>query len=73
MDCDYDEQGNRYCKKFKTTKNSKLSTGSEATIALDRKTCKTSFINRFSVLEEDEKDFQRIAKKMEADCNGGVQ
>jgi len=73
MDCQEDESGNLYCRKFKATKGAKLGSGSEATISVDPKNCKAFFTGRYSVLEEDEKDFQRIAKKMEADCNGGVQ
>jgi len=72
MDCSENEDGTLTCRKFKVNKNSKLSTGSEATIAIDPKTCKAFFSGRYSVLEEDEDDFQRIAKKRESACKGGL-
>ena len=71
MDCQEDEQGNLHCRKFKATKDSKIATGSEAIISLDNN-CRAFFSGRYSVLEEDEKDFQRIAKKKESQCKGGL-
>lgn len=73
MDCEEDEQGQLHCRKFKAAKGTKLATGSEATISVDPKTCKPFFSGRYSVLEEDEPDFERIAKKREAACKGGIQ
>ncbi|MEK6882585.1 MAG: hypothetical protein AABY22_23390 [Nanoarchaeota archaeon] len=74
MDCQDEEgTGNLHCRKFKSTKGAKLASGSEATIAVDPSTCKAHFVGRFSVLEEDEADFERIAKKKEASCKGGLQ
>ena len=73
MDCEEDEQGNLMCRKFVTKGNVKAATGSEATISTDPKTCKSFFSGHFSVLEEDEADFERIAKKREAACKGGLQ
>ncbi|MEK6878725.1 MAG: hypothetical protein AABY22_03910, partial [Nanoarchaeota archaeon] len=63
MDCEQDENGNHHCRKFRATKGSKLASGSEATLGVDPKTCKAHFIDRYSVLEDDEEDFDRIAKK----------
>jgi len=74
MDCEPDENtGNLHCRKFNSDKKSKFASGSEATISVDPQTCKASFIGRFSVLEEDEKDFERMAKKRESACRGGIQ
>ena len=73
MDCENDENGNLHCRKFKAGKNSKFATGSDATILVDPSTCKASFTGKYSVLEEDEEDFQRIAKKRETACRGGIQ
>lgn len=73
MDCAEDEHGNLHCRKFKATKGSKLASGSEATIAVDPQSCKAFFTGRYSVLEDDEDDFQRIAKKREAACTRGIQ
>lgn len=72
MDCEPDEQGNLVCRKFKAGKDNKLATGSEATISIDPKTCEANFIGRYSVLEEDEEDFQRIAKKRAIACKKGL-
>lgn len=72
MDCSENEDGTLTCRKFSVSNNSKLSTGSEATIGIDPKTCKAFFSGRYSVLEQDEEDFQRIAKKRESACRGGI-
>jgi hypothetical protein len=72
MDCSEDPQtGALTCRKFKVDKNSKIATGSEATIILDDH-CRASFAGKFSVLTDDEVDFQRIAKKRESACKGGL-
>ncbi|MEM3075068.1 MAG: hypothetical protein QW727_03965 [Candidatus Pacearchaeota archaeon] len=73
MDCEKQEDGTFHCRKFKAGKGGKFATGSEATIAVDQSTCKALFVGRYSVLEEDEKDFEKIAKKIESGCKGGIQ
>ncbi|MFW9880957.1 MAG: hypothetical protein ACFFG0_48465 [Candidatus Thorarchaeota archaeon] len=73
MDCEEEEgTGNLHCRKFKVDKGNKLATGSEATIVVDPNTCKASFTGKYSVLEEDEEDFNRIAKKRDTACKGGL-
>ncbi|MEK6883682.1 MAG: hypothetical protein AABY22_28900, partial [Nanoarchaeota archaeon] len=73
MDCEQDpETGNHICRKFKATKGSKLASGSQAEISIDQQSCNAHFIGRYSVLEEDEEDFDRVAKKLEAGCRKGL-
>lgn len=73
LDCEDNEDGTKTCRKFHAKRGSKIASGSEANIIVDPKSCKAQFVGRYSVLEEDEDDFQRIAKKMEASCRNGIQ
>ena len=73
IDCEQNEDGTFTCRKFKATKGSKIASGSEVVIGIDHNSCRASFTGRFSVLEEDEKDFDRIAKKLESGCRKGIQ
>ena len=73
MDCSEDENGDLHCRKFRTVKNVKMATGSEGTIGVDPSSCKAFFKGKYSVLEEDEPDFERMAKKREVACKGGIQ
>ena len=73
MDCQEDENGDLYCRKFKNIKGTKMATGSEGTIGVDPQTCKAFFKGRYSILEEDEADFEKMAKRKEASCKGGMQ
>lgn len=71
MDCEETEEG-LLCRKFVSDGKSKIASGSSALINVDPKTCKSFFSGKFSVLEEDEEDFNRIAKKRESACKGGL-
>jgi hypothetical protein len=72
MDCSPNEDGTITCRKYKIHKNSKLATGSEATFVQDPKSCDVSLFGRNSLNEEDERDFERIKRKLKAECRGGI-
>lgn len=72
MDCQEDpETGTLRCRRFKATKDSKITNGSSADISIDPRTCRAFFSN-YSVLDEDEIDFQKVAKQREKACRGGL-
>lgn len=72
VDCDDDpETGAKVCRVMIRHRNTKLATGSEFNIQLD-KSCKAHPVGKYSVFEEDEDVVKKAMKQAEADCRGGI-
>ena len=72
--CEVDsETGGKRCRKFKATKNANLANGTEVTLVVEPKTCHVHVSGYSTILNDDEDDLNKLAKKMEASCKGGIQ
>ena len=67
------ETGGKRCRKFNATKGASLATGTDVTLITDPKTCRVVVLGHSTILNEDEDDLRRVAKRMEASCKGGLQ
>jgi hypothetical protein len=70
-DCE-ERDGKLHCQKFSVSGNAKIANGTEFSVITDPQTCKSSF-SGYSVLSEDEEEANKIAKKQERTCRGGLQ
>ena len=67
------ETGGKLCRKFKATKGANLANGTSVNLITDNKTCRVSIIGHSTILKDDEEDVNKLAKKLESGCKGGIQ
>jgi hypothetical protein len=71
-DCKKTEDGKMTCIRFESGKGEKIADGTQITIGVNNTTCEPYLDGDISILDDDEDQVNKIAKKMSASCRKGL-